>query len=345
VAAALAAGLTISLPLLAYAQPGEVSASDKELARRLLDEGDKAYEAGRFPEAVQKYCQADKIMGVPVTALECGKALEGLNKLLDAKEAYLRAAHYKHPAGQKEPDAFVSAREAAQQKTDSLGPRIPELLITIKGVEPGTPVTIKVDGQPLRADIPRRLVNPAPHEHLVSASAPGYRDASTTVSAKEGEQKPVTLELVPGKSGPPITPDPKIEPNERPKNGDTKTPPDRKGGPPVAALIGFGIGAAGLLTGAITGGMSLAQTSSLRKDCEAAGGSIDKCPEIVTDAQERHDRANALANAANATLVIGGVGVVFGVVALFVFKPSEPKKDASLTPLIGPGTLGVRGSF
>src|SRR5438067_7789797 len=97
VCGALSAGALWAAPAAAQ----QVSAADKELARRLMDEADKAYEAKRYPESVQKYCQADKIMAVPTTALECGKALEAMLKLLDAKDVYVRASHYEHPAGQK----------------------------------------------------------------------------------------------------------------------------------------------------------------------------------------------------------------------------------------------------
>ncbi len=338
---ALAAGALGAAPAAAQ----QVSPADKELARRLMDEADKAFEAKRYPESVQKYCQADKIMGVPTTALECGKALEAMLKLLDAKDVYVRAAHYEHPAGQKEPEAFVNARAAAVQKADALGPRIPELVIAVDGVEAGTAVVIKVDGEPLRADIPRRLVNPAPHEHLVSASAPGYREASVTVTASESEQKPVALHLEKGEGvavlppppPPPIGPNIPLPPPQ----------PDKKGGGAnVAAAIGFGVGAAALITGGVTGAMSLSQTSSLKSDC---GGDLAVCDtKKVPDAQSRYDKALALANASNATLVIGGVGVVFGVIALFAFKPSEPKPEpakATIVPLIGPGSLGLRGAF
>ena len=330
-------------PADAQAPAPEISAADKELARRLMDEADKAFEGARFPESVQKYCQADKIMGVPTTALECGKALEKMTKLLDAKEAYLRGARYQHPAGQKEPDAFVTARATAQQKADALSPRIPELIISVVGADEGTAITIKVDGEPLRTDIPRRLVNPAPNEHLVSATAPGYNDASVTVSAKEGEQKPVTLTLEKGgRTALPAIPTatPSAKPPEVPLE------PDKKGGGvPLAAMVGFGIGAAGLITGAITGGVSLAQTSGLKKDCEAAKGTLDACPASVADAQARHDKALALANASNVTLAIGGAGVIFGVIALFAFKPSEPKTGAFIAPLVGPTSLGLHGAF
>src|SRR5207302_270108 len=137
------------------------------------------------------------------------------------------------------PEAFVSARAAAQQKADSLGPRIPELIIAIDGVEPGTPVTIKVDGEALRADIPRRLVNPAPWDHLVSASAPGYKETSVTASAKEGEQKPVTLHLDRGAGATTLDVPPPTTTSTTPPPPTVPPPaPDRpgKGGVNVAAM-------------------------------------------------------------------------------------------------------------
>ena len=111
---------------------------------------------------------------------------------------------------------------------------------------------------------------------------------------------------------------------------------------PLIVWGSFGLGAVGLVTGAITGGMSLS----------AASRALDLCPSKVNcpeAARPDHDRAVTLANVSNATLVVGGLGAIAGAVSLFVLPgplfPSTKGAGIALAPFVTPTGAGVAGSF
>jgi hypothetical protein len=105
---------------------------------------------------------------------------------------------------------------------------------------------------------------------------------------------------------------------------------------PLAVV--FSVGAASILVGAVTGGLSLSITGDLQASC-AAG----ICP---PNERGRLDSANALANVSTATFVIGGLAAAAGVVLIAV-SPGKPKTGAAVTvePWVSAGGAGLRGRF
>jgi hypothetical protein len=105
----------------------------------------------------------------------------------------------------------------------------------------------------------------------------------------------------------------------------------------------YGVGAAALVAGAVTGGLSLS----------AASRALELCPSKVgcgEEARPDHDRAIALANASNVALALAGVGAIAGTVTLFVLPGSalgDRERGAAVVvrPYLGPGSLGVTGTF
>jgi hypothetical protein len=113
--------------------------------------------------------------------------------------------------------------------------------------------------------------------------------------------------------------------------------------------VGFGVGAAGLLVGVITGAVTLGQASDLKDQCPD-----DRCTEAQ---REDYDAALALSRVSTVSFVVGGLGAAVGLVALLVSGSDEPEETdsaharrtrapaVSLTPLVGPGMLGLMGQF
>ena len=83
---------------------------------------------------------------------------------------------------------------------------------------------------------------------------------------------------------------------------------------------GFGVGAAGLIAGAVTGALSIVKTSKLADECSAK--------KVCTGpAAGNIKTATTLANVSNASLAIGGASVVLGVVGLpsrAALRPRRP---------------------
>ncbi len=340
----VAAQLPLAAPLQAK-DPSKLSAADKELARRLMDEADGLLKDNKQAEALEKYIAADKLIGVSTTAVEVAKTYLAMGKLLEARDAYLRAVRAaRYP---DEPDALAEARAAADVEAQKLSKRIPSVSFSLSGLKVGIEPTLTLDGKALSAGAHKfpRPVNPG--DHAITASATGYHDASATVSLAEGETKTVALEMKvdPNAAPPPKLPDPidkKTPVGPTPPGDQDKT--SSGGGMPIASWIGFGIGATGLAVGAVAGILSLDATAQLEDSCSEPS----RCP---ASAQDNIDSATRTANVSNVGFIIGGVGTLFGVIALFTMGETAPaaKTDKStavqLEPLLGPTSIGLTGRF
>jgi hypothetical protein len=109
--------------------------------------------------------------------------------------------------------------------------------------------------------------------------------------------------------------------------------------------IGVGVGAAALIGGTVTGGMTLSKSDELDEKCDKD----TLCPTKYKDLQ---DQAKTLALATNILIPVGGVLAATGVVLLILGRPSKEKSlngEARMTllPEVGPGRMGlvIEGRF
>lgn len=149
-----------------------------------------------------------------------------------------------------------------------------------------------------------------PGTHVIEARLARYATASQKFDAKEGAAERVELVLAP--------------------EAATDATPSR-----TPAYVAFGVGGAGLLTGIITGGVSLAKYGDVKDACNA---------ELVCPATLRGeaDTSKALGHVSTAGFVLAGVGAAVGVTLLLV-TPGRSASNAALS--IGPGFVGVKGAF
>jgi hypothetical protein len=179
---------------------------------------------------------------------------------------------------------------------------------------------VTLDGRQIDLALPRRL---NPGRHVIIASAPGYEKVQQTVVLEEGKAQSIELRLEPI---PGYTPPPEPEPVPE-KNG---------GGVHWLVPVGFSLGGAGLLAGAICGGIAMKMTSDLEEEC---GGTVCS-PSLEGDI----DTATALSHASTAGFVVLGVGAALGVTGLFLPAPgSESALRIDLAPE-GVG-LSLRGEM
>lgn len=109
--------------------------------------------------------------------------------------------------------------------------------------------------------------------------------------------------------------------------------------------VSYGLGAAGITTGAVTGALALVTSNDVQDRCE---GNV--CPESERPNQEK---ADALATASTVSLVVGAAGLVAGTTFALWFWPEDPPRPAdearSRGPVlewsVGPGRIGLNGSF
>ena len=316
---ALAGLATLGLgPALAQAQPAatrQVTPADRETARALMDEGDGKIGRGDLRGALDAYLAADKIMGVPTTGLEVGKAQARLGLLLEARDSLLRVTRY--PQSAEEPQAYARARADAAELAAQLAGRIPSLQIDVTGPTDDSTIVASVDGLVVPPGTHRHARKVNPGEKVIRARAKGFRPADQRIALAEGEQRVVRLTLEP------------LPPGEQPA------------GLSPLIWIGFGLGGAGLIVGGVTGIVSLVRTSDVQSQCIQ-----DVCPASSAD---QIDSAMLLANVSNVGLAVGGVGVVLGIVGIAI-SDSEAEGDEApppvqVAPMLGPTSFGIVGRF
>ena len=145
---------------------------------------------------------------------------------------------------------------------------------------------------------------------------------------------------------PTATPDPNSNavptptpPTPTPVPGDATS----EGGLSPLVWVGFGVGGAGLVLGAITGGVSISQTNTLKDSC---GTNVTSCTVNADD----YSTANTLANVSNVSFAVAGVGAVVGVIGLLMSGGEEqPTQELGevridLAPT-GPNEVGLRVVF
>lgn len=312
----LAWGLALAMLLgaaPATAQPPEPSDIDRDAARTLVQQGDERMKAKDYQAALIAYRRADDIMGVPTTAIEVGKVELLLGHLVEAQEAFRKAA--RHPARDGEPAPFTRAREEAERMATELEGRIPRLSVTVTGPGGGE-IEVLVDGEVVDAWASPFPVNPGPRE--IVARAPGFIEGGEVIVLEEGERREVALALEAVAAAPDVAP-----------RAAEETPSLW----PVA-IAGFSVAGAGLVVGAITGGLSLNEASTAKESCDDTGA-------CTPEARDPLDRSRTLAHVSTTSFVLAGVGAAVGVVGLVLSLDDD--QETALR--IGPSEVGMRLRF
>ena len=327
-----ALGILLALSIASVAHAQQPSAADKETARSLMTQGEAQRGKNELKASLQSFQGADAIMKVPSTGLEVARAHVALGNLLEAREAALGVTRL--PTLPNEPPPFIEARAKAQALSDDLEQRIPSVQITLKNVPEGSAATVTVDGAVVPAaalSFPRKL---NPGHHVVAANA-GTSEGHVDVEVREREVKPVLVELAAPAPVAVVAPPPTIE------------PPPKKGH--MLTYVAFGVGAAGLVVGSVTGLMSLSKTNGLKDQCPN-----NKCPGATYDSQAfQNDKSSAQSTGTISTIgfIVGGAGVAVGVVSLFLGGKASASTtgkgthDYTVSPWIGAGSAGFRGIF
>lgn len=304
-------------------------AAKLEQATKLYEEATKLLDEKNFDAACPKLEQAVQLVPVASGAqLALGACYEGKGRLGSAYRKYEEAAALAKAAGQA--DREQRARDALA----AVSPRVARLTINpstaIRGV--GGLVT-KIDGtaipeaswgtgQPIDAG-----------DHAVHAEAPGYGPLDTKVSIQDGENKNLEIEL--SKLGAPPPPPPAATPTEAPR--------EESGGSSLrtVGIVVGGVGVAGIVVGAVTGGLALGKKSDGDVGCNDADPPL--CPPSSVDA--RND-GFTFATISTIGFIAGGVLAAGGVV-LFVVGGDDGGGESSayLKTEARPGGVVVSGAF
>ncbi|MDX2050998.1 MAG: hypothetical protein SFV15_01315 [Polyangiaceae bacterium] len=335
-------------------------------ARAAATEGAKAFNEGRYADAVDMMSRAESIVHSPVQQLYLARSYAKLGKLVKARELYLKIRREGMSA-----DASEAVRRAvadAEKDLQVLEPRLPYITAAAQGAGP-LPVTVTMDG----VAIPQALLG-VPHpidpgKHVFQAFAEGKRSQEKIINVAEAARETVVLDLQtqPGATAvpPPVATSPGTAPapsdttgngaavSMTSPGGDTGTTP--KGGGTSSLRIGsyvaFGVGAVGLGVGTfflLDGSGKTSDSNKLFDDNQC--GASPKGAACNSDVQQQ---ITSLDSDAASAKTLGAVGIVAGVlgvgagVTLFVLSSESDSGSSARTvaPYVGFNSVGVTGTF
>jgi hypothetical protein len=325
-------GLTLLLccftPSLARA---EVSDADRATARLLASEGHEAVDRKDYATAADRFARADALLHAPTLSLHLARANAALGKLVAAQELLRRVVR----EGVPDPSnaAFVRAVEDAKQELAALGPRIPTVIVTVKGSD-APDVTIDGTPVPRPALGAKRPVDPG--RHAIRATAAGCAPAEATIELAEGASQAVALELAPATAAAGAV-SPAAAPGAPAAAPPPPAPAPAHGGDArrTAGIVGVALGGAGLAFGAVLGGLAVSKHGSLASSCPDG-----RCDASVTQADL--DAYSTVATLSTVGFVAGGVLAATGAVLWL----TAPKPEGPAVGLVGgPGFVGAGGRF
>ncbi|MEQ9317686.1 MAG: hypothetical protein RIF41_00955 [Polyangiaceae bacterium] len=305
--------LLLLTAVIGLASPAHADDDVKEQARELFHRAGAAMKAGDYAAAAELYDESNTLYPAPTAALGHARALVKLGKLLSAAERYTLLIETE--LGDDPPEVFVEAVASAKKERELVLPRVPKLVITLDGE-----AEITLDGEPLPAEALgiERLVDPG--EHVVTATRDGEELTQREVRVEEGQTMKVLLSV------------PSVG-----AYGDSEASPSG-GSVGAQRFTGYallGLGGAGTLVFAISGGLYLKDRGTVDDECDEDG----LCSQEGLDAV---DGARTMGAVNTASLIVALVATGAGL-TLVLTAPDDD--DVAVAPVIGPGFVGVAGRF
>jgi hypothetical protein len=332
-------GVNAALALASSNALADPTAADKETSRALYGQGMAALEAHDYHSAERACGGAHALVRAPTSAACWARALEGLGRLVEARDAFLEAARF--PPAPDEPGVFTNAREASRLEGEALAKRIPSLTLVVSGPLAGTALQVTIDGRAVPSETARLARKTDPGTHAISVAASGFTPATVDVQLGEGEDRRVDVVLRPASAGPlgPAVPSTTAVLPAAPNPDQTSGPGGwSRGSAHTLALVSGGLGIVGLGVGTAFG-LEASSKKSQYEQHQINGRCIDEqCVTISKDAA-------SAGNVSTVAFVAGGVLAAAGV-ALWLTAPGKVSEGAAvaIVPMAGAG-VGLSGSW
>jgi hypothetical protein len=298
------------------------TATDEEraAASEMYRRANSAFAEGRLDDALQGFKDSYDIVASPNSHLMVAKTLLKIGRKVEAHETLNEVIAGAEAAAQLDPK-YEAAAEAARDLQALIRPELGLLKIvgTAASASPGA--SLIVNGREIP---PERWSDPVLVEagSVIVTLAGQIRDVSVPPGGE------ATADFTP--AAPPPEPEPPVESTEY-------EGPDRM----LLAIIGGGVGAAGLISFAIFGGLALGKFNDLE----------DSCPDrvCVEDRQDDIDSGHTFQVVANVSLGVAFVGLVVGGTFLTwaLIDDDEGQEQSAVRPRlrVGLGSFMMEGSF
>jgi hypothetical protein len=294
----------------APAKPGE----DKQAkeAKDAFKAGKKAFESGKFAEALEQFKKADALVPGAAPRFMLGQTYEKLGKPAEAVAAY---------------QSFIDLKP---DPTSTYGKKIPEAQARITALSGALPATVEVkviphdapgltifvDNKPVSGQT--GTISLAAGTHVILVNGQGFQPHTESITLKGNERRNVVVTLQPTAASQQVIP---VEP---PPETKTKI----RGNAP--AFVFFGLAGAGAIVGGVFGGLALSEKSKFNENPTHEGA----------------DRTERNALIADISFGAAAACAITGTILLFVIK-SPPKSGSvpQLAPWAGPHAAGAAAGW
>jgi len=274
--------------------------SDADVA---FKKGRELLKAGKYAEACAEFEKSEHLDPQLGTRFNIAQCTEKQGKGAAALEMYRQLIATDTNATRKQVETDAAA---ALDKT------VPRVQIVVEPAAPG--LVVKLAGKAVTCTGGTCEARIDTGSYPAVATAPGFKDATASVEAKEGANVSVKLALV---ASAPAAAQPAVATDEPPKS-------HRK----LYATIAIGGGGAALATGIVFGVLARGNWNDAKAAC---GGGTD-CPDAASLAKANSLRDSASSKATISTaLVIAGTAIAGAGIVLYVTAPSS-EHAVAVTP-------------
>jgi hypothetical protein len=323
-----------SVPALAAGvDPANATPVQREQAQTHFLKGKASFDKNDMPGALEEFRASLEIVASPNARLYVARTLREMGRLVEAYAEFGRtAAEAKEK--EREDGRYGKAAEAALAERASIAPQIAFVQLNIKNSTDATTVTVA--GSPLVKGGWSDPVPVKPGDVEVEIVTPGILPIRKDLKLAAGQKTPLDVDAGVGGTGDASNPGTPVQP----PGGDKGTTNSHagKGWMLPVAIAGGGVGVVGFAM-FIGGGVASQSTyNDLKTKCGSS-----PCPSSLAGEVSSGKTQQAIANTG---LVVGIIGLAVGATFLTLWLlPSKSQSPASASLVIGPGSLGVAGTF
>lgn len=331
--------------ILLVATPGEADTSpeDRAAADALFRDGRALVKQGKLAEGCAKLAASHKLDPAAGSLLALGDCYEQNGQTASAWTTFNEAQAFARKLGD------APRAQEAERRAGLLDARLSRLTFVL-------PAGGRPEGLEVRRN--EKLVDPSLFGSSIPVD-PGPQTISVTAPGKREWRSTVTVEPKPGVTTVPI---PELVDAPAPAASGTAAaittgassaapagePPSFWSSRRTAGVVVAGAGLAGVVAGAVLGGLTLAKVG----DVNSRGLCVDGEPYRCTEEGLRlQNEANDLANGSNVGFAAGGAALIAGVIVFLTAPSPAPKAVGStgirVAPAAGPGMAGlsIRGAW
>jgi hypothetical protein len=304
--------------------------ADPATAEALFRQGRQLMAEGKIAAACEKFQASQRIDPSSGTLLNLADCDVKEGRSATAWAEFLSAARMARNQGD------TGRAEEATRRARELEPALSHVTIKVTLRVPALRVTrddVAVEEASLSSDLP---IDPG--QHVISASAPGYKSWSKTIRVGgSGDKQEVVIPALVKDASAPVT-----TLSASSSNAGSAAGSDAASAAPLprSPMLGYVVGGAGLAAAGIGGFFGLRALSTY-KEAERDCPSHAHCSATVT---AKYDTATTEANISNVTIGVGVAAIAVGAyLVLTASSPPEPSRSAkamSFSPWLGPAAGG-----